>query len=349
MATVTGLTADRMLGIEAQMKTAIAKYGNLLTNNQASVETDLTGLSSSTGIIERVTGTAYHGVASVKMTSAAASQSLIIGGNGTSGIPVVPTQIYTFQYYILAGSAPCSAACYVNLYDSSGALLTTINSSSITTKLGGWSKATYTFVVPATAAYARPYVYLGTTAGNVQYVDAIGFWAGAGGTWALSGLPIANLGYQINHPNTDDVSIQNWDPILSRWQSTRYHSSLREVSGTVLDANWLGSSDTQCILQRVDYNVTLLLTLNMANIPVSATSVIPIPLGFRSSGFNYPTVNCYVPLSSGQPAYAYFASNNLVLTKGGQTGANTRIRFDWTTSATLPTTLPGTLLSAAPV
>jgi hypothetical protein len=182
-----------------------ANVGNLLTANQASVETDTTGLGAFNDCtIARSTAQARVGSASLALT--ATGVTVCAGATYTA---VTPGETYTAAMSIRSASASRTGCVAIGWYTSDTTLISQVlDGPSATVGSGAWSDLAVTAVAPATAAYAQVYSYiLGCTAGEVFYIDALGIWRGAGGQWALPGLPITGTGYQVRAGGLVDV----WD------------------------------------------------------------------------------------------------------------------------------------------
>ncbi len=177
---------------------AVAKsaVGNLLTANQASVETDTTGFFTIDCTITATTDAALHGSKSLRMAATAAAAAIYTPGANTSGQPVTAGTTYTASASVKSSGTARSACVRVYWYTAAGAPVSSTNSASVTTSTSAWTRYLVTAVAPATAAFAAVIVETeGNTVGDVHYVDCLGFWQGAGGQWALPGTPITNLGF----------------------------------------------------------------------------------------------------------------------------------------------------------
>ena len=170
------------------------RIGNLLTANQASVETDTTGLGASgTVSISRETAYALHGSASLRceVTSGTGAIDAGIPAGTSSAVPVTAGQTYTytlslrpintqyFRLYVVYRGA--DGTTYV---DESMAPTTSCPDST-------WTTLTYTHTAPAGAYYAHFWVYTDTsTVGQRFNLDCLGVWRGASGQWAMPGTVI---------------------------------------------------------------------------------------------------------------------------------------------------------------
>lgn len=129
---------------------------NLLTANQASLETDTTGWAAQYGgTVARSTTRAWHGAASLALTRTGGTTGTMAAwtSQGTAGTPVSASTAYTAQVRVFS-----PAARTVNLeflwYDAAGALITGQPSTSVTSVASAWARLTLTATSPASAAFA---------------------------------------------------------------------------------------------------------------------------------------------------------------------------------------------------
>jgi hypothetical protein len=196
-----------------------APVGNLLTANQASVETDTTGWAANTGAptIERSTTRAVHGSASLKITSAGSGTAAVaLTSNVAYYAPVNPGDTYTATARLYAETNTRTSSLYMTWYTSAGAAISNSPVATVTATAGAWTSVNTTGVAPATAAYARLFVLFNSTAASdVFYLDCAGVWRGTGGTWAMPGIPIVHTGIRPNPSNTAEVQI--WNDATATW------------------------------------------------------------------------------------------------------------------------------------
>ena len=192
------------------------RIGNLLSANQASVETDTVGLVGLSGMtVARSTAEALHGEASLLATAATAGGCFAGTPRGSSGIPVTPGQTYTALVAVKngIGTRPwllslvyrTAAAAYV------GGLLTP------TVVAADWAVLVVTAVAPPGAEYANIEVGANDAGavGDSVYIDCLSIHRGAGGEWVLPGVPVPNLGIRANPANAAQVQI--WNPGNETW------------------------------------------------------------------------------------------------------------------------------------
>jgi hypothetical protein len=187
-----------------------ATIGNLLTANQASVETDTTGLTSpSSDTVARTTSHAFVGSASMLLTATSASGDRSAGSpRGTSGIAVTPGETYTATAAVKTVTGTRARRVKILWWTAAGAYISEVVTPSSASS-GSFEVLTVTATAPATAAYANVEAYM-TSAGSVGdsiAVDCFGLWKGSSGQWALPGTPITGTGYRVRPGGLVDV----WD------------------------------------------------------------------------------------------------------------------------------------------
>jgi hypothetical protein len=176
--------------------------GNLLTLNQASGTDalgDTTGFVAGAATVESSTEQAAQGSRSVKIITVANTGRATVGGTASAGtIPVEPGQTYTFQ---VSAKQTSGAALVGNArimwWTSAGnvAASTALVDGSPVTLSSSWRELSVTGVAPANAAYASAFLtrYSGGESVMTRYEDKYTFHRGAGGTWALPGIPVTGL------------------------------------------------------------------------------------------------------------------------------------------------------------
>lgn len=167
---------------------------NLLTLNQASLETNTTGWAAGANTTLAQSATlALDGSFSLRLSSTAAGQ---IGANtpaGTGGIPILPSTQYTGLASFRAGASVRSCLLQVYWYQASGAASAVRNLDTLATindAVGSWTSYSGTRTSPSDAAFAAiVLVVLATGAGSeLHYVDDISLTPGASTTWTRGGL-----------------------------------------------------------------------------------------------------------------------------------------------------------------
>jgi len=160
---------------------------NLLTPNQASVETDVAYWIPSGCTLARSSAYSSDGTYSMEMTATGNAGFSANTYTGTDGIPVVPGIYYSgiasFHYAATVRNT------YVGLvfYNASGTQISA-SSGSLQPDSSIWNVVTVTALAPATAAYVSlvVYVQLASTA-EKHYVDKMGVFMGSTPVWATGG------------------------------------------------------------------------------------------------------------------------------------------------------------------
>lgn len=151
----------------------LSGFTELLTANQAGVETDTTGWAASPGTITRSTALFHTGAASVEVVGPG------VGGNlftpaGTSGFAVTPGTIYTLTGYaraVVLGRAG-STAQFI-WYDGAGAQLSTSNGTWTDTTTD-WTQFNVVGTAPGSAAFgAIKFAIPITSGGEAHYFDTM--------------------------------------------------------------------------------------------------------------------------------------------------------------------------------
>lgn len=182
-----GFPVDRWADLSVYRRTK-----NLLTYNQATVETDTTGWVQGTGTptIARSTTQAAHGIASLSLTTTAAgTASVTTGATGTpwtNSVPVTPGQTITGVASVFTATAGRSAWITLYFQDAGGAQLgTSLAGNALALGTSTWTQVSMTGTVPANAVVARLVVAVQTpaAAGEVYYIDKAGVWKDSSTDW----------------------------------------------------------------------------------------------------------------------------------------------------------------------
>lgn len=147
---------------------------NLLSANQASLETDTTGWGASTNAtIARSTAQALDGVASLAVTSVAAGD--MQAATVIPGVPVSPGRSYTATASYRAATAARSVQTQLFWYTAASVFLYSDLATAAADATTGWTANSVVATAPATAGFARVITRVLATAaaGEVHYVDRI--------------------------------------------------------------------------------------------------------------------------------------------------------------------------------
>lgn len=347
--------------------------GNLLTANIASGGDTLgTAVGSHTTYgnvgFSRSTQQASRGTGSWRFAVSVDGQTVggrLLHTTGTSRIPVLPETPYTISAdkIMAAGSQSGKVLTFgLTWRDSTDATVGSIFyiSHPLTAV---WTRDSNTVVSPSTAATVEIAVYIsGALTTDAYYVDCLGFWAGAGGEWAMPGVPITNLGRRVTHPNVDDVLVQNWDASLGRWQTVHYDSGWRDISAlSAALTDWtINTAHARRVGTRVTLKIAATRVTNGGSIGIGsnliglpqmlrpAVALVPPTLTFYNGTYIACTVLARVYGGSGGVGYYL----NPRTSGGTYATGNTwqgEVSYELDSSViAIPTSLPGTLVSAAP-
>lgn len=328
-------TANPLTTAAMAAKVNTATVGNLLTANQASVETSIDWW---TNLGARDAGDAAHGAASILFTMPSAAASYMQGGYGTSGIPVTAGQTYTAYYVTKNVVGTRTTTPQIEWYNDSS-YLSVSTGTAITPSSSEWSVTRLTAVAPANATRASQIVRVGAGSTSDQMrVDKLGFWEGAGGQWALPGTPITNLGFYTDE--SCGRRLFQWDANNSRWQMTYGETGIRDVASS-LETGEGYTTVTNLELRRIGNTVQLqAVTLARGSTGSGDKYCLTLPAGFwpdQTVYFRTGISDCfaYVLLGDGK-VYIRTAS-----TSDGFT-------LSWQTTTAWPTTLPGSAVGSIP-
>ncbi len=342
--------------------------GNLLTPNQASAGDALgttAGFVAIASTLTVVSSGAYQGNAFIRATVFGGGGSVCVGGNHLSGsIPVTPGQPFTALMMVKSDQ---TASGYVRMYwwtSAGNVAASTAYSDSPSVALSAtWSRYVVTAVAPGNAAYVSMRSPSSSVVGATIDVDMLGWWAGAGGDWAMPGVPITNLGHRVTHPNVDDVLVQKWDAGLGRWQTVHYDSGLRALvvtsggsvtSGAFASTDWgpNASNAGYIHIRRINSVVYCWIQWAEAKVANPTGSLVTHADGFRSGA---ATSQFVIHVQNTQPNVFFTSAGNSSINRGAGTcnlgdciGRGGAMAAQWFTADAIPTSLPGTRVDYAP-
>ena len=170
---------------------AVTVYGrtNMLTPNQASLETNTTGWGAVTNCaIARSTSQYSSGVASLSMT-ASASGDMVASTTSATAVTVSPNHYFSASAEFKANSSTRSVYVGIRWLTSAGATISTGYGTAVTNSSSAWTSASYSAVAPATAASAQVFVKVASAGSSeIHYVDKIAFHAGTSPTYTSGGF-----------------------------------------------------------------------------------------------------------------------------------------------------------------
>lgn len=136
----------------------------------------VTGWTGGNAAVASVATPVRNGAGAMRLTAIAGADMSGSTASGTSGVPVTPGATYRLSGWFRTAVTARSCFVRVRFYDSGGALVSTVVSSDVTDSTSGWTQASTTTVVPATAAFAAiSAVVKVPAASEVHYVDDMWF------------------------------------------------------------------------------------------------------------------------------------------------------------------------------
>jgi hypothetical protein len=175
----------------------VQAFDNLLSQNQASLETDTTGWAATANCAIAQSATfAKDGSFSLRMTSTAAGDMVANTPTNTSGVAVLPNTVYTAMANFRSAVSVRSCLVQIDWYQASGApsaIRSTDNSATVNDATGAWQSGmgvSLTVTSPSDAAFAAIVIYALAIGGasEVHYVDCIGIGPGTLTQWTRGGL-----------------------------------------------------------------------------------------------------------------------------------------------------------------
>lgn len=161
----------------------VASTRNLLSANQADVETDTTGFSSGVNspTLAKSTAQAAHGLASLSATATSAND---FGVNTPTVTGIVVGTTYTSIVYLRPNTTARSVNLVMQWRTSGDAFVSNTTGSTSVEDAGAWKKYTVTGVAPATTAGVRVIAQILSAANTeVHYLDKWGLFTGSSTIW----------------------------------------------------------------------------------------------------------------------------------------------------------------------
>jgi hypothetical protein len=191
--------------IEGSVVVTVYGRTNILTINQASLETDTTGWEASLNCaIARSTAEASIGSASLRLTATASGN---MTANTNVYIPVLPNTAFSASAEFKAAATARSCSVGIEWYTATNTSLGTVYGTASNDSTSAFSQKTITATAPATAAYAEVYVKVASAASSeIHYVDKIAFHAGSSPTWTKGGF--SNFYFDVERTNDSGVTYQ---------------------------------------------------------------------------------------------------------------------------------------------
>lgn len=169
---------------------------NVLSANQASLETNTTGWAAATNCaIARTTSQASNGTASLQLTASAAGDMTASTTSATK-FAVSPSKKFSATAEFRAATTARSCSVGIQWLNTAGSTISTAFGTAENDSSSAWNECNVTATAPATATHALVVVKV-ASAGNaeVHYVDKIGFHAGETPTWTSGGF--SNFSFDV--------------------------------------------------------------------------------------------------------------------------------------------------------
>jgi hypothetical protein len=311
---------------------------NLLTAQQASFESAGTAGWVGTGsTIARDTSQAAIGTGALLVTMSQTGSGF---GAYTSigATPVVAGRTYSAIASTRTSVGARTVSIRIFWYDASLVSIGNSQSAYADAGTGVWAVQRVTGVAPAGAVWGVVGVYAGAgAAGDAYFVDKVGLWEGAGGSWVAggAGLDPSTLGYYWD----ESVGRRrfDWDTVNNRWQMTFGETGWRDVSASIANG-WTGG----IYLRRSGFVVDLV--ARVSSTAKTSNDFYTLPSGFTAS------------TSGWRPMYGYNINNGALIGgyhKGSTLSPNAGtsdyyIHETWLTADAWPSSLPGSALAAIP-
>lgn len=280
LCTVSGVAPqDARYGVLELMS---GNWGNILSVNQASLETGTTGWAATLNCaVAQSAAQAFDGTKSLSLTSTAAGRMDAATPSGTSGFAVVPGDQFTASAYFRAAVTARNVHVYIFWFQSGGAASSHPNDGFAGADItSGWTQVTGTVNAPGDAAFAQVVVSIDTTGAGaeVHYVDAIGFTHGSNTNW-----PGINAQCWW-----DDISLLAAAPFRQmKYKTTQDTNANIKTSGT-------------CI------------TYQPGLWPIQTVDITNSDYGFLNQGFSVQDVTITWPVKFTQPVFAVTFGDSIV-------------------------------------
>jgi len=169
---------------------------NVLSANQASIETNTTGWTAATNCaIARSTTVASDGSASLELT-ASSSGDMTASTTSATKFAVTVGKKFSATAEFRAGTSARSCSVGIQWLNTSGTAISTAYGTAENDSSSAWNECNVSATAPATATHALVFVKVASAgSGEVHYVDKIGFHAGETPTWTSGGF--SNFSFDV--------------------------------------------------------------------------------------------------------------------------------------------------------
>lgn len=240
-------------------------YHNMLTANEASIETDATGWTSSTNATLAQSATqAADGTKSLRLTAASAADMAAVMVTSKT---VIPGETYTAVAFFRASTTGRSIKTGIQWRDGADALISTSYGTIVADTNAAFTQASVTAIAPATAVKARVIIYVVAPANaEIHYVDKMGLRHGSTTDWVAGGLAETNNEKMVTVVSVDSAGNAVSGPIRSDVEELL--ESLRETNFVV------NTMDPKSTLVDVQVQVKVLPGFDPATVQAATESAI---------------------------------------------------------------------------
>jgi hypothetical protein len=178
---------------------------NILSPNQASLETNTTGWAAVTNCaIARSTAQASSGSASLQLT-ASASGDMVASTTTATKFTVTANQEFSAIADFRAGTTSRTTQVGIRYLNSTGGTISTTYGTGVSDTSSGWVSPTATVLAPPTATHAQVFVKVSSAgSGEVHYVDKIAFHAGDEAVFTRGGF--SNFVFDVERSDDDGTT-----------------------------------------------------------------------------------------------------------------------------------------------
>lgn len=146
---------------------------------------------------------------------------------------------------------------------------------------------------------------------------------------------------RVTHPNTDDVHVEVYDQGQARWQTVHYDSGWRDISGLLINGWTVGNV---LRLRRINWRVSLLIR-GLNGSAATDNHFATLPTGFIGN----LAMSAVAFDTAGDPSAVRNTTDGSCYWSIGSVGSvSLPVMFEFHTQQSIPASLPGTLVFAAP-
>jgi hypothetical protein len=326
---------------------------NLLTAQQASLEDASLGVqgwipNNANATIARDATHGSHGTASVAMTATVTAGMAFVGNiAGGYTTTVIPGRVYTAHLRAQQGIGIRGVRPRIYWYTAAGVFISPTDGTYVFPTTSTWTTSIATSVAPATAGFAVIYADTGSgQIGDVVYVDCLGLWEGAGGSWVPGGerLDPGTLGhYWDESVGRREFSWQQDSP-GPRWVMTYGDTGWRDIT---LENGWAVTSTSNVKIRREGSTVSLHIPFSLTAASKTTDIFYTLPAGFAPTGLG-TTATIGLVAEQGGTVATFIRKSGSALTCVSTATAIQGV-LQWSTTDAWPTSLPGVAFGSIPI